>query len=269
MTVTNIRRDLRQITNPARARITQCFFKTGPGEYAEGDRFLGLTVPQLRVLAKRYWGLPLHDIATLLRSPIHEERLLALLLLVQAYRDGDADEQHRIYTVYLRSTKFINNWDLVDCSAEHIVGAFLAGRNVRRRSPTAPCLDRRSPDGRRDLRSIGVARSGDRPQQLLVRLARSDSLWERRIAIIATFHFIKRGEFGPTLWIARLLLRDEHDLIHKAVGWMLREVGKRDVAVEEKFLRQHYRQMPRTMLRYAIELLPEGRRRCYLKGTIN
>ncbi len=272
MSLTTLRAELRRQADLSRAAILQRFFKTGPGEYAEGDKFLGLTVPQLRVLAKQYRELSLRDTSRLLRSPIHEERLLALLLLVQAYRGGDADKQRRIYKLYLRSTKFINNWDLVDGSAEHIVGAFLADHDVRRRSLTAPSCDRRSPDGRGDLRSGGVARSGDRPQQQgrpqqrLLKLARSKSLWERRIAVLTTFHFIKHGEFAPTLRIARLLLRDEHDLIHKAVGWMLREVGKRDLPTEEAFLRRHYRQMPRTMLRYAIERFPERRRLRYLRG---
>ena len=219
------------MANPDRAHISQRFFKTGPGEYGEGDRFVGLTVPQVRKLAKQYRQLSLTETKRLLCSPIHEERLLALLILVGAFAKADEAGQRRIYEFYLRSTKFINNWDLVDCSAEHIVGAHSRSR--------------------------------------LSQLARSKSLWERRIAVLATLHFIKRGEFAPTLAIARQLLRDREDLIHKAVGWMLREVGKRDLPVEEAFLRQHYRQMPRTMLRYAIERLPEARRQCYLKGTIN
>jgi len=236
------------MANPDRARISRSFFKTGPDEYGEGDQFIGLTVPQVRALAKRCRGLSLRDTSRLLRSPIHEERLLALLLLVQAYRDGDGDVQRRIYELYLRSTKFLNNWDLVDCSAEHIVGAFLCsgGCLSRSRSQYAP--------------ETGAA--------TLTALARSKSLWERRIAVLATFHFIKRGEFAPTLRIARLLLRDEHDLIHKAVGWMFREVGKRDLSAEENFLRRHYRRMPRTMLRYAIERLPNHLRQAYLQGTI-
>ena len=230
-----LRRELRFLANPVRARVSQSFFKTGPGEYGEGDRFIGLTVPQLRSLAKQYRQLSLKEVKVLLRSRIHEERLLALLILVGKFATEDDAGQRRLYETYLRNTQFINNWDLVDSSAEYIVGAFLRERN---RSP-------------------------------LLKLARSVSLWERRIAIIATFHFIKRGEFAPTLRIARLLLRDPEDLIHKAVGWMLREVGKRDLPAEEKFLRRYYRQMPRTMLRYAIERLPERQRQCYLKGTIN
>jgi 3-methyladenine DNA glycosylase AlkD len=228
-----LRAELQRHANPERAAILQRFFKTGPGEYAAGDKFIGLTVPQIRALAKRYRQLSLADTCRLLHSPVHEERLLALLLLVQAYRAGT--EQQRIYELYLQNTRYINNWDLVDCSAEHIVGAFLRERS---RSP-------------------------------LQQLAKSENLWERRIAILATFHFIKRGEFAPTLQIGRQLLRDEHDLIHKAVGWMLREVGKRDRATEETFLRQHYRQMPRTMLRYAIERFPETLRQRYLRRAIS
>lgn len=222
-----LRSQIRRAANPARAAISRSFFKTGPGEYAEGDRFIGLTVPQIRSLTKKYRKLSFRDTCRLLRSPIHEERLLALLLLVEAYRRGDECERRRVYDFYLRSTRYINNWDLVDSSAEHIVGA----------QPDAP----------------------------LSKLARSPVLWERRIAIIATFYFIKRGEFAPTLRIARQLLRDREDLIHKAVGWMLREAGKRDLPVLEGFLQKHYRQMPRTMLRYAIERLPERRRQWYLQ----
>jgi 3-methyladenine DNA glycosylase AlkD len=218
---------------PARARISRRFFKTGPGEYGAGDRFIGLTVPQVRSFAKTYRNLPLSETYQLLRSPIHEERLLALIILVEKYQRAEIAGRRRIYELYLRSTRYINNWDLVDCSAEHIVGTYLRERS---RSP-------------------------------LLKLARSENLWERRIAIMATFHFIKRGEFAPTLRLARLLLRDREDLIHKAVGWMLREVGKRDLPAEEKFLKQHYRQMPRTMLRYAIERFPESKRQRYLRGS--
>ncbi|MCG3148690.1 MAG: hypothetical protein PCFJNLEI_02135 [Verrucomicrobiae bacterium] len=226
MALNELRRDMRHAANPTRAVVSQRFFKTGPGEYAEGDRFLGLTVPQIRSFVKQYRELSFRDTCRLLRSPIHEERLLALLLLVEANRRGDATQRRQIYRCYLANTRYINNWDLVDSSAEHIVGS----------QSGAP----------------------------LSKLARSASLWERRIAIIATFHFIKRGEFAPTLRIARQLLGDEHDLIHKAVGWMLREVGKRDLPALEGFLQEHHRRMPRTMLRYAIERLPERRRQWYL-----
>ncbi len=225
-----LRAQIQRAANPARAAISQRFFKTGPGEYGEGDRFIGLTVPQVRSLAKQYRDLSFRDTGRLLRSPIHEERLLALLLLVEVYRRGDESARRRIYDFYLANTRYINNWDLVDSSAEQIVGA----------QPGAP----------------------------LVTLARSANLWERRIAIIATFHFIKRGEFAPTLRIARQLLRDREDLLHKATGWMLREVGKRDLPVLEGFLKKYCRRMPRTMLRYAIERLPEKRRQQYLIGSV-
>ena len=232
MIVASIRRELRQQANPARARISQRFFKTGPGEYGAGDRFVGLTVPQIRRLAQQYRLLPPTATQQLLQSPIHEERLLALLILVDAFAAADGVGQEQIYKIYLQNTQSINNWDLVDTSAPLIVGAFLWKRSK------AP----------------------------LRQLARSANLWERRIAMVATLSMIRRGEFGPTLRLARQLLVDREDLIHKAVGWMLREVGKRNRVVLEKFLRRYYRQMPRTMLRYAIEHFPKRRRLQYLRG---
>jgi 3-methyladenine DNA glycosylase AlkD len=232
MTLDALRARVRGLADPEDARSLQRFFKTGPGEYGEGDRFLGIRVPVLRRLAKEAAALPLEDAEELLRSPFHEERLLALLVLVRVYARGDAALRERIHAAYLANTRYVDNWDLVDSSAEQLVGAHL--------------------------------RDGDR--SLLDRLAASDSLWERRIAIIATFHFIRRGEFADTLRIAGLLLHDRHDLIHKAVGWMLREVGKRDREAEEAFLREHCRAMPRTMLRYAVERFPEPLRLAYLRG---
>ncbi|PKN66750.1 MAG: DNA alkylation repair protein [Deltaproteobacteria bacterium HGW-Deltaproteobacteria-12] len=217
-----------------RALATQRFFKTGLGEYGEGDIFVGLTVPEVRKLAKEYRSLPLIETKQLLQSPIHEARLLALFILISAYKQGDPVRQEQIYHLYLENTRFINNWDLVDASAHHIVGAYLKDR---RKAP-------------------------------LHALAASQLLWERRIAIIATFHYIQQGEFAQTLQIAKLLLRDQEDLIHKAVGWMLRETGKRNQQVEEKFLQKHYKTMPRTMLRYAIERFPEKLRQQYLRGEI-
>lgn len=228
-----VRAELREHSDESDARILQRFFKTGPGEYGEGDRFLGVRVPATRSVARRYADLPLADTMTLLRSPIHEERLLALIILIRKYRKGTPNEQAEIYREYLNNTRYINNWDLVDASAEHIVGAHLTGRS---RSP-------------------------------LHELARSDRLWERRIAVMATFRFIRDGEFDETLKIAEMLVADAEDLIHKAVGWMLREVGKRDRNAEESFLKRHYRHMPRTMLRYAIERFPEDLRQQYLNGT--
>ena len=229
-----VERSLHALANQRDAAFLQRFFKTGAGEYGEGDRFLGIRVPQLRALARRFRELPREQVLNLLQSPWHEQRLLALLLLVDQYRRGTDAERDEIHRAYLRNTAYINNWDLVDSSAEHIVGGHL--------------------DPRR--------------QTLLEQLARSQSLWERRIAILATFHWIKQDEYRPALRVAKLLMNDPHDLIHKAVGWMLREIGKRDIAVEEKFLLEHYRNMPRTMLRYAIERLPEPRRRQYLRGEL-
>lgn len=224
---------LREMEDPEDARFLQRYFRTGPGEYGEGDRFLGIRVPVLRKLARAYRGTPLDEVAALLRSEWHEARLLALLLMVDAYARGDAPTREAVHRLYLGSTRYVDNWDLVDTSAPHLVGAHLA--------------------------------AGDRGE--LERLARSDSLWERRIAILATQHFIRRGEFGTALRIAELLVADPHDLIHKAVGWMLREIGDRDRAAMEAFLRRHLRSMPRTMLRYAIEKFPPELRQAYLKGT--
>lgn len=210
------------------------FFKTGPGEYGEGDIFIGIRVPVIRRLAKNYANLSLVETLNFLISPVHEERLFAVILLVQRYKAGDEEQQKEIYEIYLAHTAHINNWDLVDLSAEHIVGAYLFTRS---REP-------------------------------LSQLAVSRSLWERRIAIIATFFFIRKNDFDETLQIAKQLVEDREDLIHKAVGWMLREVGKRDRTREESFLREFYQTMPRTMLRYAIERFPEPLRQQYLKGEI-
>jgi 3-methyladenine DNA glycosylase AlkD len=230
MSAVAIHRQMRALGNRSRARAVQRYFKTRPGEYGAGDRFLGIPVPVLRRLAGAHQDLSLREVGTLLRSSWHEERLLALLILVRQYARGTPRQRGAIYRLYLRSRRWINNWDLVDCSAEHIVGAHL--------------------------------RDGGRAA--LARLASSRRLWDRRIAIMATFHSVKRGEYGDTLRLARLLLEDPHDLIHKAVGWMLREVGKRDQAVEERFLRRYASRMPRTMLRYATERFPAGLRHRYL-----
>jgi 3-methyladenine DNA glycosylase AlkD len=233
-TAEDIHDRLQQLADPDDARFLQGYFRTGPGEYGEGDRFLGIRVPVLRKLVREYRGLPLDAAAELLRSPWHEARLLALLLMVDAYGRGTAQAREAIHRLYLESTAYVDNWDLVDTSAPGIVGAHLE--------------------------------AGDRG--LLERLARSDSLWERRIAIIATQHFIRGGDFGTTLRIAEMLVDDGHDLIHKAVGWMLREVGNRDRAAEEAFLRRHHRTMPRTMLRYAIEKFSPELRQAYLRGEM-
>jgi 3-methyladenine DNA glycosylase AlkD len=232
MSAEEIVRRLNTLGDPGRAAFAQGYFKTGPGEYGEGDRFVGIPVPELRKLARQYRGLTLDETLSLLRSPLHEARLLALLVLCDAYARGDARLQERIFGLYLENTRFINNWDLVDASAPYIVGPHLTHRS----------------------------------RAVLGKLAASTMIWERRIAIMATLRFIKQGEFADTLEIAAMLLEDREDLIHKAVGWMLREVGKRDRAVEEAFLKANFRRMARTMLRYAVERFPEDVRRGYLKG---
>lgn len=234
MTIPGIQRTLRKLANKQKARLLQGFFKTGPGQYGEGDVFLGITVPLLRKLAKECREATVADAITLLRSEIHEQRMLALFLLVQTYAEGDETVKRQIYTSYLRNTRYINNWDLVDLSAPNIVGEYLVNRD---RTP-------------------------------LYALARSRDLWKKRIAILATFRFIKQDDFSDSLAIAGMLIKDDHDLIHKAVGWMLREVGKRDLRAEEGFLQKHYQSMPRTMLRYAIERFPEVKRQRYLKGKV-
>jgi 3-methyladenine DNA glycosylase AlkD len=235
MSVQTIQKRIRKLADKNKARILRGFFKTGPGEYGEGDVFLGITVPAIRKLAKEHDHVPPRDAAKLLTSPFHEERLLALLMLVRAFSQGSDSEKKQLYTLYLRHTRYINNWDLVDLSAPAIVGGYLAERDDRTR---------------------------------LYALARSKDLWKRRIAIMATFAFIRRNDYADTLNITAMLLDDRHDLIHKAVGWMLREIGKRDLRAEEKFLRRHYERMPRTMLRYAIERFPEAKRKKFLNGTI-
>jgi len=227
-----ITRQLKALENKIAAEHARRFFKTGPGQYGEGDLFLGITTPVLRKLAKEHRGIALGDAVELLQSPLHEVRLLALLLMAHQYDHGG--NKMAIYRAYLANTHRINNWDLVDVSAAQIVGAHLF----------------------------------ERPRAPLCKTAKSKSLWERRIAIIATFYFIRRNQFDDTLAIADLLLNDKEDLMHKAVGWMLREVGKRDLKVEEKFLLTRYKQMPRTMLRYAIERFPESKRLAYLHGRL-
>lgn len=223
---------LREMASPSDAAFLQGYFRTGPGEYGEGDRFLGIRIPALRALVREYRGVPPDTAAALLRSEWHEARLLALLLFADHYQRADEETREAIYRLYLANTAYVNNWDLVDSSAPYVVGAHLEHRD----------------------------------RSVLDDLARSESLWERRIAILATQHFIRRNDFATTLRIAEILVDDRHDLIHKAVGWMLREVGNRDRAAEEAFLIRHHRAMPRTMLRYAIEKFPPDLRQRYLRG---
>ncbi len=234
MVVAEIQKKLAKLADPRRAIVSQRFFKTGPGEYGEGDIFRGISVPVLRSLSREYQAITVPEAERLLRSSFHEDRLLALLLWVRLYSQGDRLMRGKIYSLYLKNASYINNWDLVDSSAEHIVGAFL----------------------------------WDKERGRLYQLAKSKDLWERRIAIIATFHFIKRGEFDETLKLAQILRSDGEDLIHKAVGWMLREVGKRDQETQERFMKENYRQMPRVTLRYAIERFPSEKRQMYLKGQV-
>lgn len=214
-----------------KAKAFQRFFKTGPGEYGEGDIFLGINVPTSRKIAKEFQNLKLIEIKELIESKKHEERFIALLILIIQYKNGYEDEKKTIYNFYLKNTKHINNWDLVDVSAHYIVGDYLY----------------------------------DKDKQILYELAKSQDLWEKRISIISTWFYIRKNRFIETLKIAEILLHDEHDLIHKAVGWMLREVGKKNLKAEEDFLKKHYKKMPRTMLRYAIEKFPEAKRQSYLK----
>lgn len=285
MIKSSIRKELEALANPSRATILQKYFMTGRGEYAEGDLFLGVRVPAVRKIAKKYRNLELNAVCELLTSPIHEERFLALVIMVKQFSrvggagtsrgaeksgsagtsrvtdgevgadgaeksgsvgmlDGavvtqgietsDLASRRHYYETYMAHLEYINHWDLVDTSAMHIPGAYLF----------------------------------DRARDPLYELAGSDHLWSRRVAIVSTYYFIKRDDFEDTLALAEMLLHDPHDLMHKAVGWMLREVGKRDRAVEEEFLTRTYLEMPRTMLRYAIEKFPEELRQAYLKGRV-
>jgi 3-methyladenine DNA glycosylase AlkD len=227
-----IRVELRALADPEKARVLARFFKTGPGEYGHGDRFLGVVVPKIRKVVKEHRNASLGEAMLLLRSAFHEERLTALLLLVEKYRRGDEIQKKEIYDLYLANTTYINNWDLVDLTAQHIVGDYVYNRDTS--VPT--------------------------------RLALSPSLWERRIAMLSSYYFIRKGDSREALRIAELLLSDPQDLIHKAVGWMLREVGKRcSMESECQFLDRYAAQMPRTMLRYAVERFPEKLRRHYLR----
>lgn len=226
----NIREDIQRLGNPEKAKILSGFFKTGKGQYGEGDIFLGIPVPEQRKIAIKYSDLPLKDLHKLLSNRIHEHRLIALLILIGRYRREDKTGKRNIFNLYLKNTQYINNWDLVDLSAPNIIGDYLLTRD----------------------------------RSILYRLAQSENLWERRIAVISTFAFIKANQFDDTFLVAELLLHDRHDLIHKAAGWMLREIGKRDQQKEEIFLRKYAAVMPRTMLRYAVERFDSKKRLSYL-----
>ncbi|HQP48540.1 MAG TPA: DNA alkylation repair protein [Spirochaetota bacterium] len=234
MDLNELKAALRERENPAQARHLSRFFKTGKGQYGEGDIFLGIKVPELRKITKSCREIPLSGLQKLLNSGIHEERFSALLILVDKYKHSTSDAQGDIFTFYIKNAPRINNWDLVDLSAAGIAGHYLM----------------------------------DRDRSILHKLAGSVNLWEKRISIVATHYFIKQGDMDTTFEIADILMGDTHDLIHKAVGWMLREAGNRNHGAEINFLNTRYREMPRTMLRYAIEKFPDDLRRAYLKGTI-
>ena len=236
--INDLKKDLEKAADPEKAKLLQRFFKTGKGEYGEGDVFLGIVVPKQREVAKKYQDIELSEMSHLLSSEIHEFRLVALLILTYKLKNKHItiQEKEKIFHFYLKNAQKgnINNWDLVDLSAPNIVGTHLL----------------------------------DKDRKILYKLAKSNNLWEKRISVLATFMFIKYKDYKDSLKIAELLLEDKHDLMDKAVGWMLREIGKRDTKEEEKFLKKHYKKMPRTMLRYAIEKFPENKRQAYLNGKI-
>jgi 3-methyladenine DNA glycosylase AlkD len=225
--IQKIKQDVQELANPERAEHSKRYFKTGPGQYGEGDIFLGLTMPQQREIAKNYKDLPLEQVQELLESGIHTHRMIALVILTLQYKNN----KEKIYDIYLKNTKYINNWDLVDVTAHKIVGEYLL----------------------------------DKPRDVLYDLAKSNDLWEKRISIISTFAFIRRGQLDDAIKISEILLHDKHDLIHKAVGWMLREVGKKDKQVLINFLDKYSKEMPRTMLRYSIERFSSEERQHYMK----
>lgn len=233
-TLESIRDELQKAANPKIASFLQGYFKTGPGQYGEGDRFRGIKVPVIRKIVRKARNLPMDGVVSLLNSSWHEDRLLALLVWVYQFERADEAGRVKIYQAYLNHQEHINNWDLVDLSAPTIMGGFLYNHN----------------------------------RSILYEMARSHNLWDRRKAVMATSYFIRNNDFEDTLSLAEILLHDSEDLVHKAVGWMLREIGKRNLEAEESFLIKHYKNMPRTMLRYAIEKFPEDRRQDYLKGRV-
>ena len=229
------REEIRALANKEIAQHSLRFFKTDKGEYGHGDLFLGVRAPKIRSIAKRHIDISITDMETLIRSKYHEERFLGLIILVNKYaKTKDKKNQNQLYKIYVSSFKYINNWDLVDVTCPHVIGKHLI----------------------------------DKDRAILYKWAKSEDLWTKRIAMVSTFSFIRKNDLEDTFKIAEILLHDEHDLIHKAVGWMLREAGKRDLKREETFLKKYYKTMPRTMLRYSIEKFPETKRQKYLKGTI-
>ncbi len=226
-----VKRDLKKLSSPEKSKKAKRYFKTGKGQYGEGDVFLGINAHDLRSVINKY-ELPLNSIKELLKSKIHEHRLAGLLILVKKYGKASEKEKKEIFNFYIKNAEKINNWDLVDCSASYIAGDYLLNKD----------------------------------KKILYNLANSKNLWKKRISIISTHTFIKNNEFKDTLKISKILLKDNHDLIHKAVGWMLREVGKKDMKKLEGFLQKHYKDIPRTTLRYSIEKFPERKQKKYLKG---
>jgi 3-methyladenine DNA glycosylase AlkD len=227
--------EIRELANEEIAKHSLRFFKTNKGQYGYGDIFLGVRAPKIRLIAKKHIDISIADMKTLIQSKYHEERFLGLIILVNKYsKTKDKKNRNQLYKIYVSSFKYINNWDLVDVTCPHVTGKHLL----------------------------------DKDRTILYKWAKSEDLWTKRIAMVSTFCFIRKNDLGDTFKIAEILLHDGHDLIHKAVGWMLREAGKRDIKEEEVFLKKHYKTMPRTMLRYSIEKFPENKRQKYLKGTI-
>ncbi len=229
------REEIRALANKEIAQHSLRFFKTDKGEYGHGDLFLGVRAPQIRLIAKKHIDISIADMKTLIQSKYHEERFLGLIIIVNKYaKTKDKKNRNQLYKIYVSSFKYINNWNLVDVTCPHVTGKHLI----------------------------------DKDRTILYKWAKSEDLWTKRIAMVSTFSFIRKNDLEDTFKIAEILLQDKHDLIHKAVGWMLREAGKRDIKKEEAFLKKHYKTMPRTMLRYSIEKFPETKRQKYLKGTI-
>ncbi|NCN53056.1 DNA alkylation repair protein [Candidatus Wolfebacteria bacterium] len=230
----DLEKELKSKADKEGAKVYSSFFKTGKGQYGEGDYFLGITMPQQRLIAKKYTHLSIKEIEQLIHSKVHEYRMTALIIWTYQYKEADRIKREKIYKAYIKNLKWINNWDLIDVTTPRIVGGYLL----------------------------------DKDRKILYKLAKSKNLWERRVAILTTFNFITKNDFKDALKISEILLKDEHALIHKAVGWMLREVGKRDIKQLEKFLKKYYKKMPRTMLRYSIEKFSEKKRKKYLLGNI-
>ncbi|MDC0526961.1 DNA alkylation repair protein [Euryarchaeota archaeon] len=229
------REEIRRLANKGIAKNSLRFFKTEKGQYGYGDIFLGIRAPKIRLIAKKHVNISIVNMKILIQSKYHEERFLGLIILVNKYsKTKDKKTKNQLYKIYISSFKYINNWDLVDVTCPHVTGKHLI----------------------------------DKDRSILYKWAKSDDLWTKRIAMVSTFSFIRQNDLEDTFKIAEILLQDKHDLIHKAVGWMLREAGKRDLEKEEIFLKKYYRDMPRIMLRYAIEKFPESKRQAYLKGTI-